>query len=198
MSNDNPFAPPQASVRDVSAQTERFQEVSAMTYKGRIGRLRYLAYGMVAYIAVIAIAFLLGVLSGALHLPSWIATTLPMICYGFFFGMLTIQRSHDMDWSGWMSLLMIIPVVGLIWVFKGGTKGENRFGAPTPPNTTGVKVLAFIFPALGALSIIGVLAAVALPAYQGYTQRAKARQTQTAPAVPAPASLPASEGKTGP
>jgi uncharacterized membrane protein YhaH (DUF805 family) len=191
MANNNPYAPPQAVVRDMDADNESFQAVSAFTYKGRIGRLRYFAYSVTAYFAVILAAALLGALSVPLHLPIWFASIVPIIPYGVVIVMLSIQRSHDMDWSGWMIFLALIPFVGLIWLFKGGTKGANRFGAPTPPNSTGVKVIAWIFPAI--FIIIGVVAAIALPAYQGYTQRAKAkRAAQSAPAaVPAPATEPA-------
>jgi hypothetical protein len=75
-----------------------------------------------------------------------------------------------------MYLLALIPFVGLIWLFKSGTPGSNRFGAPPPPNTTGVKVLACIAP---AIAIIGILAAIAIPAYQDYVTRAQeAQQSQ--------------------
>ena len=46
MANENPFAPPRATVRDVESGSQRYQAVSAFTYKGRIGRLRFLAYSM--------------------------------------------------------------------------------------------------------------------------------------------------------
>ena len=80
-----------------------------------------------------------------------------------------IQRSHDMDWSGWTVLLTLIPLVGLIWVFKPGSAGANSYGAPPPPNTTGVKILALLLP---AIVIIGILAAIAIPAYVDYQNRA--------------------------
>lgn len=191
MANDNPFAPPRATVRDVESGTQRYQEVSAFTYKGRIGRLRFLAYGVAAYILMAVGAGVLGALAGFLHFSPMIASGLVLIPYFIIIGMATIQRSHDMDWSGWMSLLGLIPLVGLIWIFKGGTQGENRFGAPPPPNTTGVKILALLLP-VGAV-VIGILAAIALPAYSDYTKRAKARQVQSAPpmqSAPAPAQAP--------
>ena len=187
MANDNPFAPPRATVRDVDSRTQRYQEVSAFTYKGRIGRLRFLAYGVAAYILMAVGAGVLGALAGFLHFSPMIASAIVFIPYIIITGMATIQRSHDMDWSGWMSLLALIPFVGFIWVFKGGTQGENRFGAPPPPNTTGVKILAFVMP---VIALIGIVAAIALPAYSDYTKRAKARQVQSAPApttLPAPA-----------
>ena len=189
MANDNPFAPPRATVRDVDSRTQRYQEVSAFTYKGRIGRLRFLAYGVAAYFLMIFGAIVLGILSALLHFPPWLATALLFIPYFIVVVLATIQRSHDMDWSGWMSLLALIPFVGLIWVFKGGTQGENRFGAPPPPNTTGVKILALLLPV--GIAVIGILAAIAIPQYQNYVQRAKAKQAQSAPTpttAPAPTS----------
>lgn len=188
MANDNPFAPPRATVRDVDSRTQRYQEVSAFTYKGRIGRLRYLAYGVAAYLLMVVGAGVLGALSSVLNFSPMIASALALIPYAIIIGMATIQRSHDMDWSGWMSLLALIPFVNFIWVFKGGTQGANRFGAPPPPNTTGVKILALLLPV--GIVAIGILAAVAIPAYSDYTKRAKANQAQTAPApttAPAPA-----------
>ena len=54
-------------------------------------------------------------------------------------------------------------------VFKGGTEGSNDHGAPPPPNTTGVRILALVLP---ILYFIGILAAIAIPAYAEYTRRA--------------------------
>ena len=50
-----------------------------------------------------------------------------------------------------------------------GTDGPNRFGAPTPPNSVGVLIAAWAMP---VIMIIGVVAAIALPAYQDYQKRA--------------------------
>ena len=45
---------------------------------------------------------------------------------------LYVKRAHDIGWTGWMVLLLFIPIVGLIfWIlllFKPGTHGENRYG----------------------------------------------------------------------
>ena len=87
--------------------------------------------------------------------------------------MLTIQRCHDFDVSGWLSLLLIVPVAPLLFWIIPGTKGANRFGAPTPPNSTGVVVLALILP---ILFFVGIIAAIALPAYQSYAERARMAQ----------------------
>ena len=84
--------------------------------------------------------------------------------------LLTIQRCHDFDVSGWLSLLLIVPIAPLVFWIIPGTKGPNRFGNPTPPNSTGVVVLALILP---ILFFVGIIAAIAIPAYQDYVQRAR-------------------------
>ena len=40
----------------------------------------------------------------------------------------TIRRMHDTDHSGWWS---IVPVVGIVFAFLEGERGDNRFG-PDP------------------------------------------------------------------
>jgi uncharacterized membrane protein YhaH (DUF805 family) len=167
----NPYSPPQAQVADVGS--DEVQEVKMWSAAGRIGRLRYLAYTVGASMIVGAIG---GAVGAALGPSGAMVALLLYIPLAVFCILAAIQRSHDMDWSGWMMLLSIIPFVGLIWIFKSGTPGPNRFGAPPPPNTTGVKLLAFVMP---AIAIIGILAAIALPAYQQYVLRAQ--QSQQSP-----------------
>jgi uncharacterized membrane protein YhaH (DUF805 family) len=164
----NPYTPPRAEVADVG--TEEFQEIQLWSIHGRIGRLRYLAYISGSYVmlvfAVMALTAALGPTASLIMIVGYIAMLV-------FYVFTTIKRSHDMDMSGWMSLLTLIPFVGLIWVFKSGSRGENRFGAPPPPNTLGIKILGLIFP---IIAIIGIAAAIALPAYQQYVQRAQESQ----------------------
>jgi len=162
----NPYAAPRAVVSDVDAVQE-YQELNLWSAKGRIGRLRYLAYGAGA-------ALLIGAFSGAMTavLGASAAGTLTLLLYIplFWFSIITgIKRSHDMNWNGWTVLLTLIPFVALIWIFKSGTPGTNDYGAPPPPNTTGVKILGFLLP---AIVIIGILAAIAIPAYVEYQRRA--------------------------
>jgi type IV pilus assembly protein PilA len=84
--------------------------------------------------------------------------------------LLTIQRAHDMNVSGWLSLIILIPLAVLVFWLVPGTRGENDYGKPPPPKTAGVIVLACLAP---LLSIGGILAAIAVPAYQDYTIRAQ-------------------------
>ena len=171
----NPYAAPRAAVADVYQGGADVQPVKLWSAKGRIGRARFLAYTLYSYVLFIIAAFVLGLLIGVAGLGSSEGaivglTVVLAIPYLVFYVLTGIQRSHDMDWSGWMLFLALIPLVALIWVFKSGTEGRNRFGAPPPPNGIGVLIGAWLLP---ALMVIAIIAAVALPSYQGYTMRAK-------------------------
>ena len=167
MSSTNPFAPPLAHVSDISTHAEEFQPVRIFSVSGRIGRLRLLAYGVGSYLL-----FSIFTMTAAVPLGTF-AVVVGLLAYLVLNVMFFIQRSHDMGMSGWFSILAFIPFVGLFWLFKSGSPGANDWGAPPPPNTLGVKILAWLLP---GIMVIGILAAIALPAYQDYSKRAKAAQ----------------------
>jgi uncharacterized membrane protein YhaH (DUF805 family) len=171
----NPYAAPKAAVADVYDEESGVQPVKLFSAKGRIGRLRYLAYGFVGYLAMVVVAFLVGMVAAAIGQAdlAGVLGVVMTVPYFIFIALLTIQRSHDMGWTGWTAILAFIPLVGLVWIFNSGTEGSNRFGAPSPPNTTLVKIGALMFP---IIVVVGIIAAIALPAYQGYLQKAKAAQ----------------------
>lgn len=169
MSAINPYSPPQADVADAGAT--QFSRPRVWAWRGRIGRLRFLAYSMGGYL-LLFVAMAAGNISGS-DAVRVVVTLAAFALYAVQYSLAVIQRSHDMGWSGWASLGMLVPVVNLVWIFNPGTKGSNRFGAPPPPNPPGVKVLALLMP---AVMLVGILAAIALPAYQGYVLRAKQAQ----------------------
>jgi uncharacterized membrane protein YhaH (DUF805 family) len=162
----NPYAKPNAAVAEAA---EQYQEVKVFSTSGRIGRVRYIAYGMGIYFLF---AILGALLTFAIGAAGMVVAYVAIIVVGF---MLTIQRCHDFNTTGWLSLLMLVPLVNLIFWFIPGTDGENNYGAKTPPNGVGVIIGACIIP---IVAVIGIVAAVALPAYQDYTKRAKAAQQQ--------------------
>ena len=114
------------------------------TSKGRVNRKRYflrgLLLGVIATIVSIPIhvanvyensgyrvddtleifALLSGILVFLIYIPMWFNI---------------IRRCHDIDKSGWWSLLMLVPFVNIVFglyiLFKKGTAGRNRFG-PDP------------------------------------------------------------------
>jgi len=185
MESSNPYTPPRAAVADVGgAYAGEFQQMTVWGWRGRLGRLRFLAYTTVAYLVYVLAALAIGIVagvatgrgaaaessSGLIGMTVWLL----LVPYLVFAALVTIRRSHDMGWSGWMSLLAFIPLVGLIWLFKAGDPGANAYGPPPPPNTFGVK-----FAAIGLFVVFflgGILAAIAIPAYQQYVERAQAAQ----------------------
>lgn len=151
-------------------ETQEFQEIRLLSPQGRIGRLRYLAYG---FGFQLILGVLVGVLAGAMPGLATIVV-LPVYLITFVFWIIiAVKRSHDMNWSGWTVLLALIPLVGLVWLFKAGTEGANRFGNPPPPNSTLVKILGILLP---ILFLVGVVTAIAIPAYSDYVQRAQGLQ----------------------
>ena len=170
----NRYSPPATAVADVVLASDGYQPVRLWPPNGRIGRLRFLAYSLGLYLLIILGSFLLGFVAGLVSRSSTTATVVAVVSVAAYLvaGMvLLVQRSHDMNLSGWWSLAAFIPFVGLLWVFKGGTRGANRWGAPPPPNGLVVRIAGLALPIVFA---VGIVAAIALPAYQQYTTRANA------------------------
>jgi len=165
----NPYGAPRAKVGDAA---EEFQPVKLFAVSGRIGRARFVVYSMLVQFALILPAMALVALSPRAGLVvlaiAYIATFVISI-------MLTIQRSHDFNMTGWFSLLVFVPLANLVFWFLPGTDGPNRFGAKTQPNSTRVLVSLWIVP---VVFVLGIVAAVALPAYQDYVKRAATVQTR--------------------
>jgi uncharacterized membrane protein YhaH (DUF805 family) len=165
----NPYGAPRAMVGD---RAEEFQAVKLFAVSGRIGRARYIVYSILLSLVIMFVvglgAAFLGPVGVALLVVGYIAMFVLQI-------MLTIQRSHDFNMSGWFSLLALVPLVNMLFWFVPGTDGPNRFGAKTPPNSVGVLIGVWIVP---AIFVLGVVAAIALPAYQDYVKRAAAVQTR--------------------
>ena len=169
--DENRFAPPGAIVEDVWLGGGEVQPIKLWPPSGRLGRLRLLAYSVGLYLVFVLVTIVIGAVAGVARTNSVPLLLIETLVYIVFSTLLLIQRSHDMNFSGWWSLFSIIPLVGLVWLFVPGTPGANRWGAPPPPNTLGVKILALMLP---LVFILGIVAAIALPAYMSYTQRAHA------------------------
>jgi uncharacterized membrane protein YhaH (DUF805 family) len=161
---DSPYAPPRASVGE---SLPAFAELKPFSVEGRIGRLRFLAWTMVLSLVGIPVVGVfaligLGLISGE--------STTGLIIGGIFAFFLfiafviisilfSVQRLHDIGWSGWLWLLNLVPFVGsffpfVIMVVPGNT-GANRYGPPPPPNSTAVKVLCSLWIVFIALIFAG-------------------------------------------
>jgi uncharacterized membrane protein YhaH (DUF805 family) len=186
MEHTNPYASPQSDIDRVDGA--KYADVKVFSFSGRIGRMRYLAYSMgLMLIVAFGGSFMAAMMAPALssqgdEVAGGIAGLVMVVVYAFMLVAsftFAVRRLNDLDTSGWMSLLLFVPIVNVIfgialWLIPG-TKGSNRFGPQPPPNGGGVTFLALLMP---VVMVIGVLAAVAIPAYQQYVERAAEVRSQ--------------------
>ena len=175
MQNRNPYAAPRKNVSRADS-AEDYGDIRIFSAEGRIGRVRYIGYTFGLTIGIALVIGMLGALIGAAS-PG-VAVTVGAIGYIAIVIvqiLLTIQRSHDMNVTGWLCLISLIPLAALVFWVVPGTRGENNYGKQPPPNTMGAVVLACVLP---LIFIVGIMAAVAIPAYQDYAQRAAATAPQ--------------------
>ena len=167
----SPYATPQAQVGDALPE---YGELNYFSVDGRIGRVRYLGWSMAmtllaipAMVVFAGVSALSSIFGGLLVILGVVA----MMVISVFIG---AKRLHDIGWSGWLWLLLLVPVVGtvfaIIMLVVPGTEGPNRYGPPPPPNSKGVLILAWSVLVVPVL--IGILAALAIPAYNQYRDRA--------------------------
>lgn len=163
---DSPYAPPRANVGE---SLPAFATLKPFSVEGRIGRLRFLAWTMVLSLVTLPIVGVFALI--ALGLVSGDSTT-GLILGGIlavflFIGFMivsilfSVQRLHDIGWSGWLWLLNLVPFVGsffpLVIMVVPGNTGANRYGPPPPPNSTAVKVLCSLWIVFFALIFAGGL-----------------------------------------
>ena len=161
---------------------------SALSPSGRFGRLSYLGWNMLMSFSILIIIGIIAAFSpGLLADPttmtgsSMLATVLIGIAYIvllYFSFVFTIRRLHDRNHIGWLSLLILVPGINLLFIlyliFAKGDDRSNQYGPRR--NTKGwEKVLAWIYILIFPLAF---LAAIALPAYQDYVTRAQQAQIE--------------------
>jgi uncharacterized membrane protein YhaH (DUF805 family)/Tfp pilus assembly major pilin PilA len=171
MQSRNPYAAPQTDVSHGDAVVEEFGPIKIFSAAGRLGRVRYIGYSagisLLAMLAIGILAAVLALVDQTLVVAAVLVGYVAMLVVQF---LLTIQRSHDMNMAGWLSLVWLVPFGVLVFWLVPGTRGENDYGKPPPPNTAGVIILACVLP---LVAVVGVLAGIAIPAYQDYTIRAQ-------------------------
>ena len=137
MSEANQYAPPRANL---DSGAEEFGEVKIFSASGRLGRLRYLAYSFgISLLALLIMAIInaasvaaLGEGGAILGIAATVVGYVFLLVISF---MLTIQRCHDFNSSGWLSLLLLLPLVPIIFWFIPGSDGGNKYGSKPPPNS---------------------------------------------------------------
>jgi uncharacterized membrane protein YhaH (DUF805 family) len=174
METSSPYSPPQT---DLLSGQEEYGTVKILSASGRLGRLRYIAYSFgITLLCFVAMGGLSGVAGATLEQDQAGLFLIGIIVLGYAVMLvvnvlLTIQRCHDFDVTGWLSLVLVIPLVSLIFWFIPGTEGTNKFG-PRPPPNKGAAIMVIVI--LLMVVVLGILAAIAIPAYQGYMEQAAA------------------------
>ena len=169
-----------------SPETEFSQPIQRGTYephffskKGRLGRLRYIAYSagyLLGFLIVFSVLSSTPSIIFIIKTPilSFIALALLylpilIICFN-----LAIRRFNDINLTGWFCFLLLIPIAGsfmfLVLLFVSGSDGANKYGPAPTKNSTAIKIIASC--AL-LISVVGILAAFTIPADQSYVERIK-------------------------
>jgi uncharacterized membrane protein YhaH (DUF805 family) len=169
MSDANPYSAPDAALdtgQDVLYQPKIF------SFSGRIGRMRYLAYGIGLYILLMAAMIPLGGMAASMGGEAGMSM-LGMVMIGLFYIaifaisiMFAKRRLNDLNRSGWWFLVFLIPIVNLLMtiyiLFFPGSDGDNKFGPAPTSNSVGVLILGWMMP---VFFIVGIGAAILLPQF---------------------------------
>ena len=179
---NQPYTPPEGAAGTPADVTyvPRFFAI-----EGRLGRLRYFVYGGAVVAALYAVLTVASVLvsgfmaesaASMVLMPLMLLVTVLCAVSGLIFGK---RRLNDLGFSGWWILLALVPLVNLVLtvvlLFVPGNTSENRFGPRPVANGAGLVVGAVTLLVL-VVAWVGLLLAVALPAYQNYAERARAQQ----------------------
>ena len=138
-------------------QTVTHKADHPLSPEGRFGRLSYLAWlfiiGMI-YSCVLGITVALGLFavftsaersfdvlfSSALGICAIVLGVLSIIAMFVAMICITVRRLHDLNKSGWLCLVFLIPLVGTIFsiyvMAAKGTQGENNYGIKRPTEQT--------------------------------------------------------------
>ncbi len=127
----------------------RYSKLNLFSTEGRIGRFIFFLF---SFIMPASVFWLIAAITGQLYQKGVISTTM---AYGLLavaiiiaiitLMILTIQRSHDLNRSGWLSLIVLLfpPLISVFWLIPG-SKGVNNYHAPVPPLSTGLKLVSFL------------------------------------------------------
>jgi uncharacterized membrane protein YhaH (DUF805 family) len=168
VSTNNPYQTPEGQL---TTDDQAVGEISFFSPSSRINRLRYWAHGAlfaIGFYAILAVGGgLFAFVSPWVGVPIMAAAYIGLLVFSVI---VMIQRLHDLNKTGWMWLLALVPFANIylliILIFFKGTPGRNNYGLQTPPNKTWHWVVALGFPVLALVLVL----AFALPAYNQYMQ----------------------------
>lgn len=179
----NPYA--SRSSDQLQHDTGEVEQPTLFAYSGRVNRMRFFTYlslvNLVGMFVSLVVMGILSVISPALGVAAYFLIVLALMVYSFS---PYIRRLHDFGMSGWWTLMMFVPLANIVFIlmmlFRRGDSGANAYGLPNPPNEGGI--VAGFWTAIALTVIIpfifGILAAIAIPQYHAYVERAEQSQMQ--------------------
>ncbi|WP_291390048.1 DUF805 domain-containing protein [Acinetobacter sp.] len=148
----------------------QYAQETALNAAGRFGRFSYLAWNcLLAIVASIILGIFFAIFPNTfVNLETgnfgggMIFIILIYVALMYFTFVFTIRRLHDRNHTGWLSLLMLVPLANVILmlylIFAPGDDHSNSYGSPRP--TAGWEaVLAWIYIVIFVLAIIGGITA---------------------------------------
>lgn len=151
---------------------------SMFQLRGRIGRVRYLAYSFGLGVLVAA-AMMLLMSTAVSDAGKSLAENLGLGASFIVSLIVGVRRLHDLGRSGWFALGLVIPfvnvAVGLWLLFAAGNPGANQYGPPPPANTRGVIAVAWIVP---VVFIAGIVMAIMMAPQKSSFERARDEMEQ--------------------
>jgi uncharacterized membrane protein YhaH (DUF805 family) len=141
--------------------------------QGRIGRVRYLAYGLLPN-ALLFLCLMVAMTGGGSTGPG-LTVALGLFAVGALAAgvLMGVRRLHDLGRKGSLAAGLLIPavnvIVGLWLLVAPGDPDANRYGQAPDRNSRAVVVLAWAVP---VMFIAAILAAIALTPHKSKAQRA--------------------------
>ena len=160
--SDNIYAAPE-SIVDAPDNALATYKPEVFTLQGRLSREHY-----TLYIVVGTLLFLLSFIPFFIAIPNMDAgqdfPVIPALLVGLaglvyvvMGAVFAIRRLHDLDKTGWLILVMVIPFVGMLFslylIFAKGDAYANRFGA-MPEISSGQRKAWIVFAVLLAIGIV--------------------------------------------
>ncbi|MCP4874822.1 MAG: DUF805 domain-containing protein [Gammaproteobacteria bacterium] len=168
----NPYSTPDASLD--AGHDEGSYQPKIFSTKGRIGRMRYLAYNAGANLILMAAVIpMAGGLAGLETMTDMSSTFGIVYVIANIVGLIIAiiwgkRRLNDLNRSGWWILLLLVPLVNFFIIIYliafGGSEEPNNYGPPPVANSMGVIILGSLIP---VIFILGILAAILVPMIAG-------------------------------
>ncbi|MCF6190970.1 MAG: DUF805 domain-containing protein [Cocleimonas sp.] len=134
------------------ANQQRYSVVDIFSTDGRIGRQAYFVYSIILPFALLlvlgSIAGLISKLGSAASAISYVLLAISAIAVLLMVVRLTIQRCHDFNTSGWMSLFAMIPFANIVFALISGNNGLNSFGESPEPPSLAIKIATKVIAGL--------------------------------------------------